>query len=189
MILLVIDTQKSIMNDELYNFDVFVSNVKKLINVARKSGIEVIYVRHDDGKSSDLTKGKEGFEIYDEFKPDVNEQIFDKKVNSVFKNTGLLKYLKNKQENDLIITGLQTDYCIDASIKGAFEHGFNVFVPTNANTTTDNDFMTGEASYHYYNQLMWDGRYAKCISIDALIMIMKEGYENAKMSSLQHRND
>lgn len=176
MVLLVIDTQKLITNNKLYNFDIFVSNIKKLIEVARENGIEVIYVRHDDGKSSDLTKGKKGFEIYDEFKPDVNEQIFDKKVNSAFKDTGLLEYLQTRQDNDVIITGLQTDYCIDASVKCAFEHGFNVFVPANANTTIDNDFMTGEASYFYYNQFMWDGRYAKCISVADLIIKMKEGY-------------
>lgn len=49
MVLLVIDTQKQITNTALYNFDRFVSNVKKLIKAARENHIEVIYVRHDDG--------------------------------------------------------------------------------------------------------------------------------------------
>lgn len=53
MVLLVIDTQKLITNNK---FDKFVSNVKQLINMAREKGIEVIYVRHDDGKGSELTK-------------------------------------------------------------------------------------------------------------------------------------
>lgn len=45
MVLLVVDTQKLITNKELYNFELFVSNVKKLINTARDNNIEVIYVR------------------------------------------------------------------------------------------------------------------------------------------------
>lgn len=85
MVLLVIDTQKLITNDKLYEFDTFVSNVKKLINSARENNIEVIYVRHDDGEGSELTKGTEGFEIFEEFKPINEEKIFDKNIGKVLR--------------------------------------------------------------------------------------------------------
>lgn len=138
MVLLVIDTQKLITNERLYEFDAFVSNVKELINKARENNIEVIYVRHDDGLGSELTKGTDGFEIYEEFKPLNSEKIFDKNVNSAFKETGLLAYLTAKDEKEIIIVGLQTDYCIDATVKCGFEHGFNIIVPEYANKTVGN---------------------------------------------------
>lgn len=172
MVLLIVDTQKLIVNEKLYEFDRFVSNVKELINKARTNRIEVIYVRHDDGPDSELTKGNIGFEIYEEFKPINGERIFDKNVNSAFKGTGLLEYLINKGEKDIIIAGLQTDYCIDATIKCGFEHGFNIIVPAYANTTVNNKFMSSEQSYRYYNEFIWNGRYAKCISIDETIIKM-----------------
>lgn len=174
MVLLVVDTQKLIMNEKLYEFDRFVFNVKELINKARENGIEVIYVRHDDGPKCELTKGNEGFEIYEDFKPINGEKMFDKKVNSAFKDTGLLEYLIDKCEKDIIITGLQTDYCIDATVKCGFEHGFNIIVPAYANTTIDNKFMLGKQSYKYYNEFMWNGRYAKCISLDEAIKRMSK---------------
>lgn len=173
MVLLVIDAQKQITNGKLYGFDMFVSNVRRLISAARANGVEVIYIRHDDGRESELTRGKEGFEIYEAFEPAPGEKIFDKTVNSAFHGTGLLEYLKEKQETDLMITGLQTDYCIDATVKCAFEHGFFVFVPAHANTTTDNSFMTGESSYRYYNEFMWNGRYAECITMEQGIGLME----------------
>ena len=173
MVLLVIDTQKLITNEKLYKFDVFVSNIKKIIHEARKNNIEVIYVRHDDGAGNELTKGNEGFEIYEEFQPAHNERIFDKKFNSAFKGTGLLKYLSDKGEKDVIIVGLETDYCIDATIKCGFEHGFNIIVPAYSNTTINNKFMTADKSYQYYNEFMWNGRYAECISLDETIKRMK----------------
>lgn len=37
--------------------------------------MEVIYVRHDDGEGAELTKGADGFEIYDSFKPMDSERI------------------------------------------------------------------------------------------------------------------
>lgn len=173
MVLLVIDTQKLITNEKLYKFDMFVSNVKKIINQARLNNIEVIYVRHDDGIGNELTKGNDGFDIYEKFKPINEEKIFDKVVNSAFKGTGLLEYLINKGEENIIIVGLQTDYCIDATIKCGFEHGFNIVVPAYANTTVDNKFMSSEQSYKYYNEYMWNGRYAECISVDETLKRMK----------------
>ncbi len=91
-------------------------NIRSLITEARNHNIEVIYVRHDDGVGEQLTKGNAEFEIYDEFAPRTNERIFDKNVNSAFRNTGLLEYLKDKNETTIMIVGLQTDFCIDATI-------------------------------------------------------------------------
>lgn len=174
MVLLVIDTQKLITNENLYEFKSFVSNVKKIIHEARENSIEVIYVRHDDGIGNELTKGNDGFEIYEEFEPINEEKIFDKEVNSAFKATGLLEYLIGKGEKDIIIIGLQTDYCIDATIKCGFEHGFNIIVPAYLNTTVNNKFMSAEQSYRYYNEFMWNGRYAKCLSLDETLKRMIE---------------
>jgi nicotinamidase-related amidase len=173
MVLLVVDTQKLITNEKLYKYDIFVSNVKEIIHEARANDIEVIYVRHDDGIGNELTKGNDGFEIYEKFQPMNDEKIFDKKGNSAFKETGLLEYLMDKGEKDIIIVGLQTDYCIDATIKCGFEHGFDIIVPAYANTTVNNKFMSAEQSYQYYNEFMWNGRYAQCISLDETIKKMK----------------
>ncbi len=140
MVLLVIDTQNMITNDSLYKFDLFVSNIKKLISYAREKNIEVIYVRHDDGVSELLTKGNYEFEIFHEFKPLKNERIFDKIVNSAFKDTG-------------------------------FEHGFNIIVPAFCNSTIANEFMDEEQSYLYYNDFIWNNRYAKCISLEETLKL------------------
>lgn len=174
MVLLVVDTQKLITNRDLYNFDDFENIVKKLIAAARENGVEVIYVRHDDGVGAELTKGTPGFEIYEGFRPQQGEVIFDKTVNSSFKGTGLLEYLKEKNVQTVVVVGLQTDYCIDATIKCGFEHGFKMIVPENANSTFDNAFMSAEASCKYYNEFMWKGRYAECISAEETIDRMKK---------------
>ncbi|MDD6307584.1 MAG: isochorismatase family protein [Clostridiales bacterium] len=164
MILLIVDTQKMIVTEDLYKYSTFVHNVKELIHMARKNSVEVIYIRHDDG--FELTKGVEGFDIYEEFAPAEQEKIFDKHVNSVFKESGLLEYLRAKKENTVMLAGLQTDYCIDATVKCGFEHGFKMVIPELCNTTVDNEFLSGEKTYQYYNEKMWKGRYAECISFE-----------------------
>ena len=174
MVLLVVDTQKLRTNSDLYNFGAFENAVKTLIAAARENSVEVIYVRHDDGEGAALTKGTPGFEIYEGFEPRQGEKIFDKTVNSSFRGTGLLEYLKEKNVKTVAVVGLQTDYCIDATIKCGFEHGFKMIVSEGANSTFDNAFMTGEQSYKYYNEFMWKGRYAECISVEETIELMKK---------------
>ena len=172
MVLLVVDTQKAITNGELYQFYLFKSRVIELIRTARNNKIEVIFIRHDDGIGNELTKGNDGFEIYEDFQPINGELIFDKNVNSAFKDTGLLEYLRQKEENTIIIVGLQTDYCIDATIKAGFEHGFKMIVPANANSTVDNQYMSAEQSYRYHNEFMWNKRYAECLPFEETLKLM-----------------
>lgn len=173
MVLLVVDTQKLITNAELFCFDLFKRNVKRLIEAARENGVEVIYVRHDDGEGAGLTRGTDGFEIYEEFAPEQGEAVFDKIVNSPFKECGLLEYLQEKKVRTVIAVGLQTDYCMDAAVKCGFEHGFRMIIPEYANSTFDNDFMSAKDSYRYYNEFMWKDRYGECLSVDETIGRMK----------------
>ncbi|HKM34838.1 MAG TPA: isochorismatase family protein [Lachnospiraceae bacterium] len=172
MVLLVVDTQNLIVTPDLYEYALFNKNVSTLIATARLHNIEVIYVQHDDG--IELTKGVDEFAIYHEFSPKSNEKIFIKYVNSAFRDTGLAEYLKDKGETQVMIVGLQTDYCIDATIKAGFEHHLEMIVPAYCNTTFDNEYLLGETTYHYYNEKMWNNRYAKCISFEEAISYLKQ---------------
>ena len=62
---------------------------------------------------------------------------------------------------------------MDATIKCGFEHGFKIIVPEHGNTTFDNEFMSAEESYGYYNNFMWKNRYAECISLGETLERMK----------------
>ena len=70
---------------------------------------------------------------------------------------------------------MQTDYCIDATIKAGFEHGFKMIVPANTNSTFDNKYMSAEQIYSYYNEFMWNRRYAECISFEEAATIRPDG--------------
>ena len=69
MVLLVVDAQNGIVDERLYAFEKFVSNIKKLIGTAREQGIEVLYVQHDDGPGTGFSIGDDEFEVYSEFRP------------------------------------------------------------------------------------------------------------------------
>ncbi|WP_022763535.1 cysteine hydrolase family protein [Butyrivibrio sp. AD3002] len=174
MKLIVIDIQKGITDERLYNFDGFIKNVTSIIDAARKNDVEVIYVQHDDGPGTGFSVGDEDFEIADQVAPRENEKIFIKTVNSCFGNAELADYLSDSGVKDLMIVGLQTNFCIDASVKSAFERGYRVIIPEGTNSTFDNDYMNSETTYKYYNEMMWPERFASCIPVDEAIKLIGE---------------
>ncbi len=165
-VLLVIDTQKGITDSRLFEFEKVTRNIKSLIQKARKNGVEVIFVQHDDGKGSGFSVGDEEFEIYEDFAPEKGEKIFIKTVNSALhKSTGLTDYLKGKSVKKIITVGLQTNFCIDATIHTGFDEGFEMLVPEYTNSTFDSEYMNKETAYRYYNDFLWKGRFARCLSM------------------------
>ena len=156
MILLVVDMQKGIVDKELYGYDSFMNKIVRLVEAARKNHVEVIYAQHDAGQDSGLTSGDDAFEIVDQVSPEPGEKVFIKTINSCFGNPDFREYMEQQEDKRLMIIGLQTNYCIDCTIKSAFERGFEVIIPEGTNSTFDNDYMTGETTVRYYNEDVWE---------------------------------
>ncbi|SFQ47330.1 Nicotinamidase-related amidase [Butyrivibrio proteoclasticus] len=173
MKLIVIDIQKGITDERLYDFAGFIKNVESIIDAARKNGVEVIYVQHDDGPGTGFSDGDVDFEIADQVAPKPLEKTFVKEINSCFGNKELVEYLDKQKVKALMIVGLQTNFCIDASVKSAFERGYRVIIPKGTNSTVDNDYMDAETTYKYYNEMMWPNRFAECVSLDEAIGMME----------------
>ena len=57
MILAIVDVQEMVVVKELYAYSTFVDNCKKLLQTARENGMEVVFVRHDDGKGERREQG------------------------------------------------------------------------------------------------------------------------------------
>ena len=175
MKLIVIDMQKALMDDELYDLHGLTENVMKIIGTARENRVEVIYVQHDAGPGTGFSVGDEAFEIADEVAPRTGEKVFVKTINSCFGNKDFTAYLEAAKDDTLMIVGLQTNFCIDATVKSAFERGYDVIVPEGAHSTFDNPYMTGETTCAYYFNEVWPGLFADCVSLDeALELIQKK---------------
>lgn len=176
MKLIVIDMQKALTtDDELYDQQVLIANVALLIDAARKNNVEVVYVQHDAGPDTGFSIGDEAFEIADEVAPREGEKVFVKTINSCFGNKEFTSYLEEAKDEALMIVGLQTNFCIDATVKSAFERGYDVVIPEGTNSTFDNPYMTGETTCAYYFNEVWPGLFADCVTMDEAINMLKNG--------------
>lgn len=156
MKLLVIDMQKGLVDEDLYDYENFLDRTLRLVEAARKNGIEVIFMQHDAGPGSGMSAGDEAFEMIDELRPEPGEKVFVKTINSCFSNRDLKAYLEQQEDKRLMVIGLQTNYCIDATVKSAFERGFDVIIPEGTNSTFDNNYMSAETTVRYYNEDVWE---------------------------------
>lgn len=167
--LLVIDVQNILVSEKPFAVNEIIQNIKTLITASRENNIEVIYVQHCGKEGSGIEKNSIGWQIYDEIKPNPDEKVILKNYNSSFKETDLYDYLKTQEIDELIITGMQTEYCIDTSIKVAFEFGFKIIIPEKTNTTFDNGNLSAETLYNYYNYNIFNNRFGIVSSIEETI--------------------
>ena len=169
---LIVDVQKALVEAHPYREEEFLQELKRVADGARKAGAEIIYVRHDGDAGDELESGTEGWNIHGAVEPKPGERIFDKNYNSAFLETDLEEYLKEKQITDLILMGMQTEYCMDSTCKAAFELGYGVVIPEGATTTYHNEFMSGEATVKFYETKIWDGRFADLMSVEEVLELL-----------------
>ncbi len=174
IVLLVVDVQNALIKAHPYNEQKVIENIKKLILIARDNKKEVLYVRHDDGKGTELEQGTVGWQIYDSIVPNDNELIIEKQYNSAFHKTELREYLESKGIDTIILAGLQTEYCIDATCKSAFDYEYKIIIPEETNTTFNNEYLSGEKLYEFYNYMIWNKRFADVLPIDDVIRILQK---------------
>lgn len=160
IVLLVVDVQNALINAHPHNEQKVIRNIKQLIITARDNKKEVLYIRHDDGEGTELENGTYGWQIYDKISPNSNELIYEKQYNSAFHKTHLKEYLDSKNIDTIILVGLQTEYCIDATCKIAF----------------DNDYLSGEKLYEFYNYKIWNKRFADVIAVEEVIKILESNF-------------
>ena len=133
--LLVIDVQNDVVANALRTSEV-VANIDSLISSARTSGVPVIWVQHSDDY---LEKGSTGWEIVDELKPLPNEVRIYKTEASSFADTDLRAQLVSLGTKELVITGAQTNYCVNATSNAGVELGYQVTLVSDAHTTEDSE--------------------------------------------------
>ena len=167
--LLVVDVQNALVLAKLFAVEEVISNIKRLIKTCRENNVEVIYIQHNDKIGDELEPNSEGWKIYEEVSPNTNEKVINKTYNSAFKDTNLKNYLDNKGLNQLVIVGMQTEYCFDTTCKVAFEYGFKVIIPKKTNTTFNNGNILAKDLYEYYNFNIFNGRFGIVESIENTI--------------------
>ncbi len=135
--LLIIDAQVNMLLGEnpVYQAGVVKANLLHLLEKARQKDITVVFVRNNGGAGSPDTPGSPGWEIDPAFSTRAGDVTIDKWYPDAFKETTLQAELAARGIRSLVIGGMQSEYCIDATSRGAVELGYQVTVANDAHST------------------------------------------------------
>lgn len=164
--LIVVDMQTALLEAHPWDEAGVLERIQKLLAACRAKGIPIVYVRHTD---AELPENTEGWQIYGAIAPQSGEKIFDKHFNSAFRQTGLHGHLQALGAENLILCGMQTEYCFDASCKAAFELGYRSTVVRGTVTTFDSAFAGGGELTRWFEEKIWHNRYAQVKGVDEVL--------------------
>jgi len=167
--LLVIDVQQALIDEGPHNQAGFLNALENLLAAARNAGVLVAHVQHAD---EELVPGTPGWDFHPSVAPLDGEPVFGKRFSSAFKDTGLGDWLQEQGITDLVIVGMQTQFCLDATIKGAFERGYRITVPREGHTTFDGPGMTAPQIKAWYADQIWDHRFATVVPIEEILSVL-----------------
>jgi nicotinamidase-related amidase len=122
-----------------------IPNIQRLLAGARKKGVEVIHVRvaafkadGSDGSVRFKSKGNSApvhskdAEILPEVAPLEGELVISKTTESVFNSTNIDRVLRNMGIQNLIITGVVTNGCVEGATRSAIELDYGTILVEDA---------------------------------------------------------
>lgn len=116
-----------------------VHNAKRLLDTFRKSKYHICHVKHINLRpgATFFLKNSIGSEIHKMVEPEGNEIVITKNYPNSFHKTDLYNFFKNNNIDNLIISGMMTHMCVDATTRAAFDLGFQCTVIYDACATKD----------------------------------------------------
>lgn len=113
-------------------------NIETLLAAWRTSGRPVVHVRHiSRSPESIFWPGQSGAEFQPRFAPLAHEHVVEKNVPDAFAATGLERWLRVRDIEQVVIVGVITNNSVEATARSAGNLGFSATVVSDAAFTFD----------------------------------------------------
>ncbi len=174
-VLLVVDIQNEYFsgNFELVGSVEAAQKAALVIQHFREKGSPVIFIKHDGGSESSMFKtGSKACDIHELVAPLKDENIIEKKSPNSFLNTNLKEIIDLQDTKQLVIIGMMTHMCIDATTRAASDFGYDCTVVADACATknlTFNGMTINANAVHASFMAALGSAYAKVISTEEYI--------------------
>jgi nicotinamidase-related amidase len=154
--LLIIDVQVCNLKESapVYGDDALLSKISSLIGRARAAGAPVVYVQHCGPDGAVDEPGTPGWEIHPAVAPVAGDVVVQKRHPDSFQDTTLQQKLESGGIERLVITGIQTEYCVDTTCRRAYSLGYDVTLVKDAHSTWDADHLTASQIIAHHNDVL-----------------------------------
>jgi nicotinamidase-related amidase len=107
---------------------------QRLLTMFHDRELPVVHIQHISMRkgATFFLPGTEGIMIHDSVKPVQGETVLQKNFPNSFRGTELAKVLEKMHATELVICGMMSQMCIDATTRAAFDAGFTCTVAHDA---------------------------------------------------------
>jgi nicotinamidase-related amidase len=145
----------------------------KLLAGFRARGLPLVHIRHVSNRpgATFFVSGTEGVNIHANVAPHAGETVLQKNFPNSFRGTKLLEHLRGLGVDHLVIAGMMTHMCVDATTRAAFDLGFSCSLAHDACATralTFGDERVPATQVHAAFVAALAGLYAKVESAAAI---------------------
>jgi len=150
------------------------ANARDLLDSFRASGEPLVHIQHvwDAPDAAYLQPGTPGIEINEAVRPADGETVIQKANPNSFLDTPLEKHLRDQGVDAVVVCGMMTSMCVDATVRAAVDQGFSPTVVHDACAAPDLEFngvdVPGAVVHAAFMAALADG-YAEVTSAAELI--------------------
>lgn len=150
--LLIIDVQQALCSGEYEAFEYrrVIARINQVSRMAREAGAPVVIIQHEsiDGL---LDYGTEGWKAAHGLEAMPTDIYVRKKSSDSFHNTELQTVLQANGITNLIICGLQSEFCVDTTTRRALALGYPVTLVADGHSTMDNGVLSAAQISAHHN--------------------------------------
>jgi nicotinamidase-related amidase len=132
--LLVIDMQEAVLAG-CAGVPGVVARINALLGRARRAGAPIVFIQHQDADDPEMTAGSPGWQLAAALDRRPADPVVAKRHRDSFAATGLGTTLEGLGARRLVITGAQSDFCVQTTALSALFHGYDVTLVGDAHTT------------------------------------------------------
>ncbi len=109
----------------------------RLLDYFRQARLPLAHIQHVSIQpgATRFLPGTSGAEIHENVRPLAGEVVFQKHYPNSFRDTPLLDHFKRESVTRVVIAGMMTHMCVDATTRAAFDFGFECWVASDACAT------------------------------------------------------
>jgi nicotinamidase-related amidase len=154
--LLIIDAQVNMFMDgsSVFEGDKLLNIINRLIARARAAHMLIVFVQNNGNEGDPDIPDTPGWQIHPAVMPEKGDVVIQKHAPDSFYETNLQSLLDAQYIHQLIIAGMQTEMCIDATCRQAIKLGYNVTLVKDAHSTFDTDERTAAQIIAQYNDAL-----------------------------------
>ncbi len=153
--LLVIDVQQALCCGEYKAFE-SERVIERINSVARKmrtAGAPVVMIQHES-QGGPLYFGTAGWQLAEGLETLHTDIFLRKKATDSFHQTNLHALLQERGVKDLVICGLQSEFCVDTTTRRALALGYPVVLVADGHSTLDNSVLSAAQISAHHNETL-----------------------------------